>query len=432
MMLAPLLPITDVVARAAVVEGYNSNTYQAQDNPAIPVIERHPSPFTGLDGSLEVRFLGRDTDRTTIVMGGRLNHYEPLQAENQSDDGSFNATLTSTLALGPRTILSLSESGSITTFNAAHVTDGTMFAFDPTRVRSTYWLDDVSVGVTHQLSANWRLSQSFGASVSGTMHSAPTQLASGQLVEHRGLDYVMPYAETDLSDDFNARASGDLMLLYQYSYNLYVYDFTQNPPRNIGPDKQAYLTALGGYTLRFSEDLAAVVRGGLVLGSAPPRDVDQRAILSPAAMGELYYTRPSFDLVAAAGYTWGTLNPRLGSGPSASGSVLAIGTPSRVGDWKNFALVGTAQLSYSTLITGVQQSTTLGLYALGIDARYALNRWLGLLVGYDVRYATFDSASSYQPPFVQHVVFVGLGGYWSTDRDILPLTTFVAPVQPPS
>lgn len=432
MMLSPALLAPDVITRAAVVEGFNTNTYQAQDNPAVPIIERHPSPFTGLDCSVELRFLGRDIDRTTFIAGGRLNHYEPLQPENQSDDGSFNASLATVVTLGPRTTLSLNDSGAVTSFNAAHVTDGTMFAFDPTQLRSTYWIDDGNVTITHLLSPNWRVSQSLGVGVSGTLHSAATQLAGGPLVEHRGLDYVTPYAETDVTHDFTARTSGDLMLLYQYSYNLYVYDFTQNPPKNIGPDKQAAITLLAGTTYRFSDDFAAVVRGGLVLASAPPRDIDQRPELSPAAMGEAYYTRPSFELVAAGGYSWGTVNPRLGSGPTASASALAIGTPSRVGPWKNFAIVGNAQISYSTLLTGVGQSTKLGLYAGGIDARYALNRWLGVVVGYNVRQATFDAGSSYQPPFLQQIFFMGLSGYWATDRDTLPLTTFVPPVQPPS
>ncbi len=55
MLALPALPDTDVVARAAVVQGYNSNTYQAQDDPAVPLIERHPSPFTGIDGTVELR-----------------------------------------------------------------------------------------------------------------------------------------------------------------------------------------------------------------------------------------------------------------------------------------------------------------------------------------------------------------------------------------
>ena len=348
----PVLPAPDVVTRAAVVEGYNSNTYQAQDDPNVPLIERHPAPFTGVDGNLELRFLGRDADRTTLLLGARVNHYEPLQHENQSDDGAFNGILTTSLTLGKRSLLTLSESGSVTSFNAAHVTDGTIFAFDPTQVRSTYWIDDFAASIGHQLSPNWRLTQSIGATVSGTLSSSPTQLPSGQLAEHRGLDYVEPYIETDLSKDFSWRSAGDLLLLYQYAYELFVLDLTQKPPRNIGPDKTAFATALAGYTYHFSPELSAVLHGGAVLASAPPRDIDQRAILAPSTSGEVYYSRDFFTVVATGGYTFGTVNPRLGAGPTANASLFAIGFPYHVGRWKNLALIGTAQLSYSSLITG--------------------------------------------------------------------------------
>ena len=66
----PALLDTDVITRAAVIEGYNTNTYQSQDDPNVPIIRRHPSPFTGVDATLELRFLGRDTDRTTIIVNG--------------------------------------------------------------------------------------------------------------------------------------------------------------------------------------------------------------------------------------------------------------------------------------------------------------------------------------------------------------------------
>jgi hypothetical protein len=423
---------TDVVGRVAVVEGYNTNSYQAQDNPAVPVISRHPSPFTGADANVEIRVLGRDTDLTTFNVDARANHYEPLQPESQSDDGAVNGSFSLRRAVGPSTTLSIHEGGAVTSFNAAHVTDGTIFAFDPTQFRSTYWLNDLSLSLAHQLSPNWRLTQSIGATASGTLHAAPTQLASGQLVEHRGLDYVMPYLETDLNRDLSPRSSADLMLLYQYSLNLYVLDFTQNPPRNIGPDKQAFLTGLAGWTFHESQEVSTVLRGGGVLASAPPRDPDQRPLLSPAGMGEIYYTRPFFDLVATGGYTWGTVNPRLGSGPTGSGGLLAIGIPRPVGDWRNLALVARGQLSFSSLITGVGQSTELALYAAGGEVRYAVSRWLGLLAGYDVRYATFNTPGLYSPPFLQQVFFVGLSGYFTNDRSVLPLTTFSAPVQPPS
>ena len=429
---APACFDTDLVTRVAIVEGYNTNTYQAQDDPNVPIIRRHPSPFTGVDGVVEWRVLGRDADRTTLVVGARANHYEPLQPQSQSDDGALNAALSSRITLGPRTGLALSNGASVTSFNAAHVTDGTIFAFDPTQLRSTYWLDDLDVAITHQLSPNWRFSQSVGMTVSGTLAAPPTALPSGQLVEHRGLDYVMPYVEADVNRDLSLRSAVDLLVLYQYAWQLFVLDFTQSPPRNIGPDKQAFLTVLAGWTRHETSELSTVLRAGGVLGSAPPRDIDQRAVLSPAGTAELYYVRPNFDFVAGAAYTWGTVNPRLGSGPTGNANVLAIGVPRPVGDWKNLALIGRAQVSYSSLITGVGQSMGLGLYAAGAEVRYGVNRWLGVLVGYDFRLATFNTPGQFNPPFLQQVFFLGLSGYFSNDRSLLPLTTFTAPVQPPA
>ncbi|MGA7123697.1 MAG: hypothetical protein WBY94_26570 [Polyangiaceae bacterium] len=433
MWVPPIFLDTDVVTRVALVEGYNTNTYQAQDDPNVPLIRRHPSAFTGVDAGLELRLLGRDTDRTTFNFGARANHYEPLTTQYQSDDGALNASLASRVTIGPRTTLAVSDGAALTSFNAAHVTDGTIFAFDPTQVRSTYWLDDFGAALTHQLSPNWRLTQSLGLTVSGTLQSAPTQLADGgPLIEHRGLDYVMPYVETDVNRDLTPRAAVDLMVLYQYAWEVFVLDYTQSPPRNIGPDKQAFLTSLAGWTYHETQELSTVLRAGGVLASAPPRDIDQRAVLSPAGMAELYYVRPFFDLVAAAGYTWGTINPRLGAGPTANASLLAIGIPHHVGAWANFALVGRAQASYSSLITGVGQSTGLGLCAAGGEVRYGVSRWLGALAGFDFRYATFDTPGQFNPPFLQYVFFLGFSGYFSSDRTQLPLTTFTAPVQPPA
>lgn len=432
MWIPPALLDTDVVTRVAVVEGYNTNTYQAQDDPQVPVIRRHPSPFTGVDGNVELRFLGRDADRTIINVDARANHYEPLQSEHQSDDGAVNGLFSSRLTLGPRTTMTVTDGGTITSFNAAHVTDGTVFAFDPTQQQSTYWLNDVDVGFVHQISPTWRLTQSFGTTVSGTLQSPTTESANGTLVQHRGLDYVMPRAETDLNKDFTPRAAGDLMLLYQYAWQFFVVDYTQSPPRNIGPDKQAFLTGLLGWTYHETQEISTVLRGGGVLASAPPRDIDQRPELSPAAMGEFYYSRPFFDFVAGAGYTWGTVNPRLGAGPTANASLLAIGIPRHVGNWANLALITRGELSYSTLITGVGQSTRIGIVAIGAEVRYGLNRWLGLIGGYDFRYATLDAPGQYNPPFLQQVLYVGLSGYFTNDRTVLPLTTFTAPVQPPS
>ncbi|HEX4446841.1 MAG TPA: hypothetical protein VH044_08900 [Polyangiaceae bacterium] len=431
-MLALALPTTDVVARAAIVEGYNSNTYQAQDDPDVPLIKRHPSPFTGVDGSLELRWSGRDTDGASLLVGGRVQHYEPLQTENQSDDGGANARLSAQLTLGPRTQLTLADTASVTTFNAAHTTDGTLFAFDPTQQRSSYWDETLVLSIAHQLSPKWKLTQTFGGMVAGTIDSAPIVLPTGGDVKHRGLDYVEPYLETDLSKDFTWRGTGDLLVLYEYAYSLFVLDLTQRPPRNIGPDKSTFVTALAGYTYALDPERTVAVHGGLVGATAPPRDADPRPILSPSGTADFTYTRDVFNLGASVAYTWGTVNPRLGVGPTAIASVNAVGIPYHVGKWQNLALVGTMQASYQSLVTGANESTHLGLYSAGLEVRYGVNGWLGLLAGYDFRFATFSDPTSYEPPFIQNLVYLGLSGFWSTDRAQLPITTFASPIQPPA
>jgi hypothetical protein len=243
---------------------------------------------------------------------------------------------------------------------------------------------------------------------------------------------VLPYVATDLNKDLTGRSSVDVMLRYQYAFELFVLDLARNPPRNIGPVKQGFVTGLGGWTYHVNQDITAVVKAGGVLASAPPGDIDQRPILAPSGMAELYYTRSLFEFAASGAYTWGSVNPRLGSGPTANGSVVAVGIPYPVGDGRNLAAIARAQASYSSLITGVSSASSLGLYAFGAELRYGVSRWLGVVAGYDVRCATFDTPGLYSPAFLQQVIFFGLSGYFSSDRSILPLTTFSAPVQPPS
>jgi hypothetical protein len=432
-VLPVLADLHEYIERVAVVEGYNTNTYQSQDNPSLPVLRRHPSPFTGLEGDVEARDAPNSTDLYTLRIGGRVMHYEPLVHEDQSDDAAAYGAVSARWALAERTILNLSADGEVATLNGAHLADMTILGFDPTLFRRTYWLDTEEVSITHQASKTWRMRQSLGVITAGTLYQPPTQLPSGQLTQHRGLDYVTPYLETDLDHDFSERFAFDSMLLYQYSYNVYVLDLTQNPPRNIGPDKTAFLTALPGFSWRFAHDWTEVLHVGGVLASAPPRDLDQRPIISPAANDELYYTATFWTFIAGVSYTYGTVNPRLGAGPSVSGSMLLMGTPSRVGNWKNFDIMVNAQASYSSLVTGANLATNLGLYAADAEIRYALSPWLGLLGGYQARYATYSApGQQYLPPFAQSIVFVGLSGYWSTDRNIPPLTTVVAPVTPPT
>jgi hypothetical protein len=440
----------DVVARAAVVQGYDSNTYQTQESPGAPLVTRHPAPFTGVDASAELRFPGRDLDLTTVRVGGRADHYEPIggsaaPGDAPSGDGAVQGLLTSHLALDARTALALREAASLTSFNAVRATDGTVFAFDPTLLQSTYWTEDVEAAIVHELAPTWRLTTALGAVASGTVASqtaasrtaaaSQTEAAlTGAAVDHHGFDYVLPYAQADLAHDLTPRSRGDLSVLYQYAYQAFVLDLTRDPATNIGPDKTSFVTALAGYTYDVGPGLTTALHAGVVVASAPPRTVDQRVVVSPSGAGGIAYHADAFDLVGAASFTWGTVTPRLGAGPTANASVVAVGVPSQVGAWQNFALVGTAQLSYSLLSTGADASSKLGIYAGGLEVRYALDRWLGVTAGYHVRYATFDApppGDTTPSPFFQQVVYVGLSGYLSTDPTQPPLVRYAPALQPP-
>jgi hypothetical protein len=61
------------------------------------------------------------------------------------------------------------------------------------------------------------------------------------------------------------------------------------------------------------------------------------------------------------------------------------------------------------------------------DLRYALNRWLGILGGYSFRYVLFEGAQQL-PTLYRNVFFLGLTGYWNTDRTLPLITTFSAPI----
>ena len=243
----------------------------------------------------------------------------------------------------------------------------------------------------------------------------------------------MPYVEADLNKDLSPRAAIDGMMLYQYAYELYVLDLTQNPPRNIGPDKEAFPRSwpdgptIGRRSFRrcFAPAACSLPRRHATSTSAP--------YSGPAALAELYYTRPFFDLIVSGGYTWGTVNPRLGEGPEANASFLAMGVPRHIGVWKESGLDrARADLVLDTRHWGLVSRRSSALVAVGGEVRYGVNRWLGILGGYDLRYATFDTPGTFNPPFLQQIIFFGLSGYFTNDRIVLPLTTFSAPVEPPA
>ena len=181
---------------------------------------------------------------------------------------------------------------------------------------------------------------------------------------------------------------------------VFVLDYTQSPPRNIGQEEQAFLTSLAGWTYHETQELSTVLRAEGVLASA------RRATLTsaPAVAGGDGRALRRATVLRFGGR--GRLHvgdhqstTRGGSHRERESSRDRHSAPR----WRAGQLraVGRAQASYSSLITGVGQSTGLGLCAAGGEVRYGVSRWLGALAGFDFRYATFDTPGQFNPPFLQ-------------------------------
>jgi hypothetical protein len=434
-MLFGLPPIyadtTDYTARAAIVQGYNTNVYQAQDDPNVPIISRHPSMYTGADGMVQMRLTGRPGDIHDFRLGGRAQHYEPLDGSYQSDDGSAYAAWVSRFATSPRTQFALGAGGTVTSVNSTHISDGTFFQIDPTVIRRTYFLTTTDGTVTYQISPVWRISQRFGLMTSGTIDAAGVQTPTGTVIVHRGLDYATPESETTLYRDFSERTTGDIRFLLRDTYTLYVLDLTQTPPANVGPQTFQIGTLQVSHTYRFSQELVNRLSVGGTIASPPQADPNQSLVLSPSFLEQMYYTRTLWYLNFRASYDYGAVSPRLGTGPGYGATVTFVGIPYGHGHWRNLSLLASASATHADIVRGVGPNSKLDLAGASAQIRYATSTWLGVTAGYDFHYARLATGDAFAPSLIRNIFYVGLSGYWSTDPAAPPLTVFQVPTAPP-
>ena len=432
----PLLGTTDLTARVSVVEGYNTNVEQTEDTPGGPVTP-HPSPFTGADGMLELRVVGEYSEHDFRIEG-RGQHYEPLEHFTETDDGTGNASWTSLFVLGKNDTVRFLGTGTVSKLNSARISDGIIYQFDPALLDTTFMILSGELSFTHEFSATWRLIESAGDVASYTFSQPPIFLQNGQRLAHKGLDYYQPFSESSLLHDFSPNNTGELRFVYQFTHAPVVYDFAGNVPVDIGPEDTQIAELTAGFSHHFSPEFYAFGRLGGTVSSVPPQSTDTRPIFEPTLSLDAYYTKPYWYAHAGAGYDYAALDPRLGAGATLSGDAQLVGTPIPKGAWMNFAVLFDVHASHTDLTTGavggqftpspVIQSTNLDLVAASAQIRYALNSWLGILGGYDLHYATFAGQSAF-PPVFQNIVYLGLSGFFSTDRTTPTLTTFVPPLR---
>jgi len=413
----------------ALIEGYNSNVIQTQEVINGPAT-RHPSPFTGVDASAEWLSWTSIHDQQTLRIQVRGQHYTPLDGYDQPDDGSVNGGWNGQFTLAPRTYVQGRALATVSTVNSARLSDGPLFQIDPSTVQRAYTIETARLAIVHELSPRWRWITGADVEVSTTIRDTPIQLSPTQIIAHRGLDYVVPGIDTGLFHDLGPADIGSLTLRYDPTYIAFLVNFDRIPPVYNG-----YTTVEAGeidlaWVHAFNDRFRSAATVGAVATSAPPLDPDTRPIESPVLSEELSYIGNYWLITGALTYSYGSANPRLGFGPSAGASMTMQGVPFPHGAWRNLSMVVIGLANRSVFEEAPGALSRLSFVEGSAELRYGVNRWLGLVAGYDGRYAAFEGADLF-PSLLRHVVFVGLSGYLASDRSLPTLDTFTSPIKPP-
>jgi hypothetical protein len=278
----------------------------------------------------------------------------------------------------------------------------------------------------HEISPRLRYQHGVDVVVGTTLSDAPVQSGT-ESIFHKGLDFIQPGTDGQLFYDLTDSDVGNVRLRYEQNHNYFLLDFTRQPPEYLGVATTHIGEATVGITHSFSDSLRWLNNAGVALATAPPLDPDTRPILSPLATSELLLTKQYWLFDVNAAYSYGSTSPRLGFGPSVAVAANLQGYPfPHTGGLRELAVLlsGTANRSAFRTTEALSRITFV---IASVDLRYALNRWLGIIGGYAYRHVVFEGAQQL-PTLYRNVFFLGLSGYWNTDRSLPIITTFQAPI----
>ena len=415
---------TDIGAQVAVVEGYNDNVVQTQDVLNGPV-RRRASPFTGIDVGLSLRTWTSSTDPHEFQVQFRGQHYTPLGSYSQPDDGSVIGLYAGQFSLGPRTTLATRAVSTISTLNSSRLSDGPLFLVEPASLQRTFTLTNVRLALTHEITERLRYVQGADLAVGTTVRDAPIELGNRR-VFHHGLDFIQPGTDGRLNYDFTDSDTGNLRLRYEQNRNYFLLDFARQPPQYLGVASTHIGEASIGLAHGFSDSLRWLNNVGLAVATPPPLDTDKRPILSPTANTEILYSREYWLFNVSAAYTYGSASPRLGFGPSLAAASGLSGRPfPHLRGWRDLAILANVAVTRSAFRTA-ESLSRISFLVGSLEGRYSVNTWLGLLAGYSIRYAAFEGAQAL-PTLFRNIFYVGVSGYWNTDRSLPTIQTFQAP-----
>ncbi|WP_394842893.1 hypothetical protein LZC95_38205 [Pendulispora brunnea] len=422
--------VTDVAATAAIVQGVNDNVIQTTDNSGD--IDRHPATFTGLDGTFTFRITEPDTDVHGLRLRVRGQYYQSLDGSRTTDpDGTFQAVYASSITLTRFTTLTLSASNTITALTSARVGDGTLFfTVDPSTTQTTFTLTQGSATLVQELGQRWRLRQSGGILVTSTVSAPPFILAGGQELDRKGIDGVQPFSTTSVLHDISPRNTGDISVTYRYTYAPYSLDFRSSPPRAAGPQRIHQVIPDVGLTHLFTPDWLSLSRVGLSVSSAPNFSDSNKPVILPVVSEEIHFTNERWAFISAASFSYGSVTPRLGSGPTFSAQASLVGTPYPHGKFRNLMMTVQAVATHASLQASGSASTSINAAGASIEGRYPLTKGLGLSAGYDIRLSTIQTTGADLVPFFRQILFIGLSGYLTTDGTIPVLQLLNSPFRP--
>ncbi|WP_394828582.1 hypothetical protein [Pendulispora albinea] len=421
---------SDVAATAAIVQGVNDNVIQTTDDRG--VIDRHPAAFTGLEATLSFRVIEPDNDVHGLRFRLRGQYYQSLDGFHTDDpDGTLQALYASSISIGRFSTLTISASGTLTALTSARVGDGTLlFTIDPSTTQSTFSLSQGALSLVHELSPRWRVREGAGVLFTSTVSASPFALAGGQELDRRGLDGVQPYGMVSLLRDLTPRDTGDVSVTYRYTYSPYSIDFTSSPPRVAGPQRIHQVIPDAGLSHFFTPDWRNLVRVGASISTPSNFSDDNDPVILPVFSEEVYFTNERWSLMGATHFSYGSVTPRLGSGPTLGLQGSLVGTPYPTGKLRNLTMTAQATATHTSLQAAGSASTHINAVGISLEGRYPLAKGIGISAGYDVRYSTIQTSGTDAVPFFRQIFFVGVSAYFTNNGSTPALQLLNSPFRP--
>ncbi|MBI2392737.1 MAG: hypothetical protein HYV09_24340 [Deltaproteobacteria bacterium] len=412
---------TDVAAQVAVVSGVDSNVFVTQRSDGSAA--RHPAAFVGLEGSYGLRRAGRLAEEIKDVrVFGRLQQYAPLGPSFEGREGRVGLAWLGATRLGWRTMVTTTSISTLGSVQAARGTDGAKVSFDPLSTRRTAWITSNAAVLAHQVSRAWLFARRVGVEIGGTVRDEVPGRAGSV---HRGFDYIVGSTRTSLARRVSARTTVEGALRLDRMHTAYVLDRSATP-RNVGPlDSVSATFTLGAVHAR-TRALTALGEAGVSL--AVPR-IGDPALVLPAVSAGLVHATTSWSASALAGFQYAFTDPRVGPGPASTVTLSLVGRPLGGAAHEDLYLIAEAAGQSTKVVAGTNDGARVDAGTASVEARYNLGQGFGLLCGYDFRFGRFTGPSA-PPPFVRHVVFLGLSLAWSGEGRIAPMATLVRPTDP--